>query len=279
MVDEIIIRPQSKFSFGFDELWTYRELLYFFTWKEIKVRYKQAFLGVLWTILQPLTMMIIFTLLLSRGLGLRTGTMPPPLYYFSGILIWNLFNQAVTYSAQSMVSNANIIRKIYFPRLVIPISAVLTASFDFLISIFIFIGIVMYFNILGSIDINWIGLFLGIFFAYCITVVTAFSLGTFLSSFNVKYRDVRYVLPFLIQTLFFLTPVMYDTAKINSHLLRKLVELNPLHFAIENIRASLTTKTAQLPELSIFVVLIIIILYFLAIYTFRKTEAYFADII
>ena len=279
MVDEIIIRPQSKFSFGFDELWTYRELLYFFTWKEIKVRYKQAFLGVLWTILQPLTMMIIFTLLLSRGLGLSTGTMPPPLYYFSGILIWNLFNQAVTYSAQSMVSNANIIRKIYFPRLVIPISAVLTASFDFLISIFIFIGIVMYFNILGSIDINWIGLFLGIFFAYCITVVTAFSLGTFLSSFNVKYRDVRYVLPFLIQTLFFLTPVMYDTAKINSHLLRKLVELNPLHFAIENIRASLTTKTAQLPELSIFVVLIIIILYFLAIYTFRKTEAYFADII
>lgn len=274
-----MIKPKSKFSFGFDELFQYRELLYFFTWKEIKIRYKQALLGVLWTILQPLTMMAIFTVLLSNGLGLSTGNMPATLYYFSGILIWNLFNQAVTYSAQSMVSNANIIRKIYFPRLVIPISAVLTASFDFLISIIIFLGIVSYYDFLGTVDVDWMWLLLHILLAYIITIFTSFSLGTFLSSFNVKYRDVRYVLPFLVQTLFFLTPVMYDATKIQSTFIRKIIELNPLCFAIESIRYSFDSNALKFPELSIFVVVIIIVLYFMAIYTFRKTEAYFADII
>ncbi|MBK8515184.1 MAG: ABC transporter permease [Saprospiraceae bacterium] len=135
---EIIIKPKSTFTFGWEELWEYRELLYFFTWKEIKVRYKQAVLGILWTILQPLAMMTIFVLLLSQGLGIKTGNIPAPIYYLSGLLIWNLFSHAVTNASQSMVSNANIIKKIYFPRLVIPISAVLTASFDFAISLFLF---------------------------------------------------------------------------------------------------------------------------------------------
>ncbi|MBL0024724.1 MAG: ABC transporter permease [Saprospiraceae bacterium] len=112
---EIIIKPKSAFTFGWKELWVYRELLYFFTWKEIKIRYKQAALGIVWTLLQPLAMMIIFVLLLSRGLGIKTGNMPAPIYYLSGLLIWNLFNHAVTNAAQSMVSNSNIIKKIYFP--------------------------------------------------------------------------------------------------------------------------------------------------------------------
>ena len=277
---EIIIKPKSVFTFGWKELWQYRELLYFFTWKEIKVRYKQAFLGILWTLLQPLAMMLIFVLLLSQGLGLKTGAIPAPIYYLSGLLIWNLFNHAVTYASQAMVSNGNIIKKIYFPRLVIPISATLTASFDFLISLGLFLGLLLYFEINSDLAISWVNLIISVLIGYIVTIFTAFSLGTFLSAINVKYRDVRYILPFLIQTLFFITPVMYDTSVIQQPLIKQILQLNPLNFAIELIRSNITNTSSFIwPYLTLWVPAIVIILYMIAIYTFRKTEAYFADIV
>jgi len=277
---EIIIKPKSVFTLGWKELWQYRELLYFFTWKEIKVRYKQAALGILWTLLQPLAMMTIFVLLLSEGLGIKTGSVPAPIYYLSGLLIWNLFNHAVTNASQSMVSNANIIKKIYFPRLVIPISAVLTSSFDFMISLFLFYGLLIYYSFSGEVFISWFNLTFSLFIAYFISVFTAFSLGTFLSAINVKYRDVRYVLPFLIQTLFFITPVMYDTSIIKQPWIKTILELNPLNFAIELVRNNITnTSNIFWPNISFFVPVVIILLYLIAIVTFRKTEAYFADIV
>ncbi len=277
---EIIIKPKSVFTFGWKELWQYRELLYFFTWKEIKVRYKQAFLGILWTLLQPLAMMLIFVLLLSQGLGLKTGAIPAPIYYLSGLLIWNLFNHAVTYASQAMVSNGNIIKKIYFPRLVIPISATLTASFDFLISLGLFLGLLLYYEINSDLAIAWMNLIISVLIGYIVTIFTAFSLGTFLSAINVKYRDVRYILPFLIQTLFFITPVMYDTSVIQQPWIKQILQLNPLNFAIELIRNNLTNISSfALPSITLWVPAIVIILYMIAIYTFRKTEAYFADIV
>ena len=277
---EIIIKPKSVFTFGWKELWQYRELLYFFTWKEIKVRYKQAFLGILWTLLQPLAMMLIFVLLLSQGLGLKTGAIPAPIYYLSGLLIWNLFNHAVTYASQAMVSNGNIIKKIYFPRLVIPISATLTASFDFLISLGLFLGLLLYYEINSDLAIAWMNLIISVLIGYIVTIFTAFSLGTFLSAINVKYRDVRYILPFLIQTLFFITPVMYDTSVIQQSWIKQILQLNPLNFAIELIRNNLTNISSfALPSITLWVPAIVIILYMIAIYTFRKTEAYFADIV
>lgn len=277
---EIIIKPKSVFTFGWKELWQYRELLYFFTWKEIKVRYKQAFLGILWTLLQPLAMMLIFVLLLSQGLGLKTGAIPAPIYYLSGLLIWNLFNHAVTYASQAMVSNGNIIKKIYFPRLVIPISATLTASFDFLISLGLFLGLLLYYEINSDLAISWMNLIISVLIGYIVTIFTAFSLGTFLSAINVKYRDVRYILPFLIQTLFFITPVMYDTSVIQQPWIKQILQLNPLNFAIELIRNNLTNISSfALPSITLWVPAIVIILYMIAIYTFRKTEAYFADIV
>ncbi len=280
MYTEIIIKPKSAFTFGWKELWQYRELLYFFTWKEIKVRYKQAALGILWTILQPLTMMIIFVLLLSQGLGIKTGNLPAPMYYLSGLLIWNLFNHGVTHASQSMVSNANIIKKIYFPRLVIPISAVLTSSFDFLINLVLFISLTIYYETQNTMDISWLSLCVSISIAYFVSVFTAFSLGTFLSAINVKYRDVRYVLPFLIQALFFITPVMYDTSIIRQPWIKSILALNPLNFAIELIRNNMTNVSGFIwPGISVWVSVVIIPLYFIAIYTFRKTEAYFADIV
>jgi lipopolysaccharide transport system permease protein len=275
-----IIRPKKVFSLGIRELWQYRELLYFFTWKEIKVRYKQAALGILWTLLQPLAMMVIFVLLLSEGFGIKTGSVPAPIYYLSGLLIWNLFNHAVTHASQSMVSNANIIKKIYFPRLVIPISAVLTSSFDFLISLLLFYGLLIYYTISGEIVISWFSLTGSLFIGYIISVFTAFSLGTFLSAINVKYRDVRYVLPFLIQTLFFITPVMYDTSIIKQPWIKTILELNPLNFAIELIRNNITNESSFFwPEITFYTPVLIVLLYVIAIVTFRKTEAYFADIV
>ena len=277
---EIIIKPKSVFNLGWKELWQYRELLYFFTWKEIKVRYKQAALGILWTLLQPLAMMTIFVLLLAQGMGLKTGKIPAPVYYLCGLLIWNLFNHGVTHASQSMVSNANIIKKIYFPRLVIPLSAVLTSSFDFMISLVLFYGLLLYYSIINSFSVAWLHLGISILIAYIIVIFTAFSLGTFLSAINVKYRDVRYVLPFLIQTLFFITPVMYDTSIIKQPWIKTILELNPLNFAIDLIRNNIINSSTFLwPEWSFWVPVVIILLYITAIYTFRKTEAYFADIV
>ena len=277
---EIIIKPKSVFTFGWKELWQYRELLYFFTWKEIKVRYKQAFLGILWTLLQPLAMMLIFVLLLSQGLGIKTGAIPAPIYYLSGLLIWNLFNHAVTYASQAMVSNGNIIKKIYFPRLVIPISATLTASFDFLISLGLFLGLLLYYEINSDLGISWLNLIISVMIGYIVTIFTAFSLRTFLSAINVKYRDVRYILPFLIQTLFFITPVMYDTSVIQNPWVKLILKLNPLNFAVELIRNNISnTSTFTWPYITLWVPVIVILLYMIAIYTFRKTEAYFADIV
>lgn len=176
---EIIIKPKSVFNLGWKELWQYRELLYFFTWKEIKVRYKQAALGILWTLLQPLAMMTIFVLLLAQGMGLKTGKIPAPVYYLCGLLIWNLFNHGVTHASQSMVSNANIIKKIYFPRLVIPLSAVLTSSFDFMISLVLFYGLLLYYSIINSFSVAWLHLGISILIAYIIVIFTAFSLVRF----------------------------------------------------------------------------------------------------
>ena len=243
---EIIIKPKSVFNLGWKELWQYRELLYFFTWKEIKVRYKQAALGILWTLLQPLAMMTIFVLLLAQGMGLKTGKIPAPVYYLCGLLIWNLFNHGVTHASQSMVSNANIIKKIYFPRLVIPLSAVLTSSFDFMISLVLFYGLLLYYSIINSFSVAWLHLGISILIAYIIVIFTAFSLGTFLSAINVKYRDVRYVLPFLIQTLFFITPVMYDTSIIKQPWIKTILELNPLNFAIDLIRNNIINSSTFL---------------------------------
>lgn len=276
----LIIRPTQTFSLGWRELWHYRELLYFFTWKEIKVRYKQAVLGVMWTWLQPLSMMIVFTLVLNKGLGLSTGTIPAPLYYLAGLLIWNLFNQGVSHAAQSMVSHGPIIKKIYFPRLVIPISAIGTATFDFLISMIIFSIIAIYYLSQGLLHLSLPFLLVTYFVAYVVTSISAFSLGTFLAAINVKYRDVRYVLPFLIQSLFFITPIMYDTTIIDNVWARKILELNPLQYAIQLTRAGLSPPSwSVFVDFTWFLPVILILLYFCALYVFRKMEAYFADIV
>lgn len=272
-MQEFIIENKGKFTLGGRELWQYRELFYFFTWRDIKVRYKQAALGILWAAMQPLSMMLLFTFVFSRGLKVGSDGLPYPIFAFSGLMIWNVFSNGLLNAASSMVANANIIKKIYFPRLIIPLSSILTALFDFLFAFATFIGLLIYFQLPFAL---WKLLFFTPL-SILLTVITTFGLGTLLASLNVKYRDFQYALPFLIQFLLFLNPVLYSTKAFENNLAQWIMRLNPIAGAIDLMRAIFTEGAVEWSTLgSQF--LVSIVLLFLGVYFFRKTEAYFADI-
>jgi len=198
------IHPPSGFSLGLKELWQYRELFYFFTWRDIKVKYKQTYLGILWALLQPLGMMLIFTFLFSKTWKIDTTPVQYPIFVLAGLIIWNLFSTSVSHAGESMIKNANIISKIYFPRLIIPCSSILVALFDFLMGLLIF----FVFCIIYKQPVNWSAL---IYFPAGILLVllAAFGTGTFLAALNVKYRDFRYTIPFFLQFFFFAYQVIF----------------------------------------------------------------------
>ena len=276
---EFEIKPRSKFTLGVRELWQYRELFYFFTWRDIKVRYKQAFLGVLWAIMQPLSMMLIFTFIFSRGLDVKSDGLPYPIFAFSGLMIWNIFSNGLQNAASSMVSNANIIKKIYFPRLIIPMSSILTALFDFLFAFVVFIGLIFYYQI----PFSFIKLLIFLPLSILLTVMTTFGLGTFLAALNVKYRDFQYALPFFIQFLLFVNPILYSSKTFNNPLIQKIMFFNPIAGAIDLVRSIFNVPQIQMGEgmnvnhLSLQFLTASLILLF-GIYFFRKTESYFADL-
>ena len=276
---EFEIKPRSKFTLGVRELWQYRELFYFFTWRDIKVRYKQAFLGVLWAIMQPLSMMLIFTFIFSRGLDVKSDGLPYPIFAFSGLMIWNIFSNGLQNAASSMVSNANIIKKIYFPRLIIPMSSILTALFDFLFAFVVFIGLIFYYQI----PFSFIKLLIFLPLSILLTVMTTFGLGTFLAALNIKYRDFQYALPFFIQFLLFVNPILYSSKTFNNPLIQKIMLFNPIAGAIDLVRSIFNVQQTQMGEginenhLSLQFLTASLILLF-GIYFFRKTESYFADL-
>ncbi|MDZ7877523.1 MAG: ABC transporter permease [Saprospiraceae bacterium] len=271
---EYRIEPVHKFSLGSHELWQYRELFFFFTWRDIKVRYKQATLGILWAILQPLSMMVLFTFIFSRGLGLTFDGLPYPLFAFSGLMIWHFFSNSLQNAASSMVANAHIIRKIYFPRLIIPLSAILTALFDVFFAFLVWVFLIFYYQYpvaLGKLFLLPLSILLA--------GTTAFGIGTFLAALNIKYRDFRYVLPFLIQFLMFINPVVYSTkAFVNYPVLEKILELNPIAGAINMVR-SLFSNTPVDGLLVLYQFGIAFLFLLVGLYFFRKVEAYFADLV
>ena len=272
-MQEFIIENKSKFTLGGRELWQYRELFYFFTWRDIKVRYKQATLGILWAAMQPLSMMLLFTFVFSHGLKVGSDGLPYPIFAFSGLMIWNVFSNGLLNAASSMISNANIIKKIYFPRLIIPLSSILTALVDFLFAFVVFIGLLLYYQLPFAL---W-KLIVFTPLSILLTVVTTFGLGTLLASLNVKYRDFQYALPFLIQFLLFLNPVLYSAKAFENNFVQWIMRLNPIAGAINLMRAIFTEGTIEWSILGL-QFLVSIVLLFMGIYFFRKTEAYFADI-
>lgn len=266
------IQPAAGFSLGLKELWQYRELFYFFTWRDIKVKYKQTYLGILWALLQPLGMMLIFTFLFSKTWPIDTAPVQYPIFVLSGLICWNLFNSSVSHAGESMIRNANIINKIYFPRLIIPGSSVLVALFDFIMGFLIFIILCIYYKQPVDKSAAW-------FFPAGISliVIAAFGAGTFLATLNIKYRDFRYTIPFLLQSLFFASQIIYPLQSIQQSWIKYVLAVNPVNAAIELFRAPLSGHTIDITVIGIGIASAFILL-LTGIYYFRKTEAHFADL-
>lgn len=273
MATEFEIKSQDKFSLGLKELWEYRELFYFFTWRDIKVKYKQTVLGFLWAILQPLFMTIVFTVFISDSIVEKTALCTPyPVFAYSGMLLWGIFSSGMSNAANSMVNNSNIIKKIYFPRLIIPISSILVSVVDFFIAFLIFIILIYVFKV----NVNY-NVFLLLPVSVLITCFSALGCGAFLASLNIKYRDVRYVIPFLIQGLLFLTPVLYPTNISNNIFAEFALKLNPISGALELMRGVFVGYIINY-EIVCLSLISSLILFISGIVYFRKTEAYFADL-
>ena len=270
---EFEIKPKEKVSIGLGELWEYRELFYFFTWRDIKVKYKQTTLGILWAIFQPAIMTLIFSIGFGRIISTATALkLPYPVFVLSGFLLWNIFSNGLSNAGNSMVNNANIIKKIYFPRLIIPISSILVSIVDFIMAFLVFIPVLLYY---GCSFNKWAILFIPI--SVMLTAVTTFGLGTFLAALNIKYRDFRYIMPFFIQILLFTTPVIYPI-KINDHKLFQLaLQLNPMNAPIEFFRSSINNNVIDFSSIG-YSMLVSFVFFVLGIFYFRKTESYFADL-
>lgn len=267
------IRPAKGFSFDLKELFRFRELFYFFTWRDIKVKYKQTVLGFAWVVLQPLILMSIFTLFFGRVLN---HDLPPginyPVFALTGLLFWNLFSTGISNAGASMVLNANIIKKIYFPRIIIPVSSILVSAFDFIITLALFGVMLFYYNISPSIEMLW--MFPA---AFLLSVCAATGLGLLLSALTVKYRDFRYIVPFFVQIMLFLTPVIYADSVVKNEWSRLLMKLNPMTGPVHLARCGIAGTE---PDHSIifFSLLINAFILVLGFFVFRKTESYFADI-
>jgi lipopolysaccharide transport system permease protein len=270
---EKIIEPKYKLTLGLNELWQFRELFFFFTWRDIKVKYKQATLGFAWAILQPLMMMTIFTLFFGKALKVPSDEIPYPVFVYSGLLLWNVFSTGLSSAANSMVTNANIIKKIYFPRLIIPISSILVSLFDFCMALIVFIAMLIFFNV----TVQPLKVFLFMPLGLIIATFTSFGVGTLLAALNIKYRDFQYVIPFMIQVLLFVTPVIYPVSILPALWMKYVMALNPMYGAIELFRSGIINKPIDLNLLTVSICSATFFL-LIGIYYFRKTEAYFADL-
>jgi lipopolysaccharide transport system permease protein len=254
------------------ELWHYRELLYFLTWRDVKVRYKQAALGVGWAILQPLLTMVIFSIIFGQLAKLPSENIPYPVFSFAALLPWQLFAEALSRSGVSLVANNTLLTKVYFPRLVIPLSAVLSSLVDFAISFVILIFLMIGYGI----KLTWA--FLAIPLLVVFALLTALAVGIWLAAFNVRYRDVQYAIPFLIQAWMFASPVAYSIDLIPEGLGRALYGLNPMAGVIQGFRWALLGGQAPDAMMIVSIIMMVALLCGGLLY-FRRMEETFADVV
>jgi lipopolysaccharide transport system permease protein len=269
---ELKVEAPKNLSFGFQELWHFRELFYFFTWRDVKVKYKQTTLGIIWVLLQPILTVIIFSVFFGRALKIPSGGIPYPVFVFSGLLFWNAFSASLVNAGSSMISNAQIIRKIYFPRLIIPLSSILVAMVDWSVAFLLFIGMLMFY----SVHLNAFAA-ITLWPAALLLMLTGTSgLCCLFAALNVKYRDFRYIIPFGLQVMLFLTPVIYPINILYVPGLEYVLALNPMYAVIELFRYPILNKL-DVVLTSISVVSSILFLGW-GLYYFKKTEYYFADL-
>ena len=269
----VVIEPRrGRVSLRLGELWTYRELISFFVWRDLKVRYRQTVFGVAWVVMQPLALMLVFSLFLGEFLEVDTGATPYPVFVFCGLVPWILFSQSLVASAQSLVANANLLGKIYFPRLVLPISAVGSYAVDFVISSILLIGMVLAYGLTPSVGIVAMPLIA------LLIITTTLGFGIFLSAVNVRYRDVQSGIPLLIQVWLFASPIAYPLTLVPSEY-RTLYGINPFASVVEGFRAAvLGTPWPPLGMVEVSVATATIA-FLIAIVYFRSTERTFADVV
>jgi len=259
-------------SLRLHELWEYRELLYFLTWRDIKVRYKQTVLGAAWAIIQPFFTMVVFSLFFGRLAQIPSDGIPYPIFAFAALVPWTFFSNGLTQSSNSLVSSANLLKKVYFPRLVIPISSVLSGVVDFVLAFIVLLGMILYYGIVPTGNIIWLP------FLLLLAFVTSLGVGLWFSAMNVQFRDVRHTIPFLTQFWLFATPIAYPSSLL-SESWRTLYALNPMVGVVEGFRwALLGTNTA--PGMMIVVSsLAALVLFVGGAFYFRRMEKTFADVV
>jgi lipopolysaccharide transport system permease protein len=266
----VVIQPsRSWVPLNLNDIWAYRELLYFLVWRDVKVRYKQTALGAAWAILQPLFMMLIFTLFFGRVAASQTGSVPYPLFALAGLVPWTFFSTAISMSGNSLVANSNLVTKVYFPRLIMPMAAVLAGLVDFALSWGLLIVLMLYYGIKPNSAIAMLPVLI------LITVLFSIGMGTWLSAINVKYRDVRFVLPFLIQLWLFVSSVILPSSAVGPRW-RWLLLLNPMSAIIEGYRAALLGLPFHWIALTIAAVMTLMVTAYAA-YEFKRMEKRFAD--
>jgi lipopolysaccharide transport system permease protein len=267
-----ITPPARWWALPFGELWEYRELLYFFVWRDIKIRYKQTAIGAAWAVLQPLLTMLVFTLFFGKLAHIPSGGLPYPIFYYSALLPWMYFAASLQNATNTIVENQRLITKVYFPRLALPLSSVLSGLVDFGISFLMFVAMMIYYGIRPTAAVLWLPAFL------LLAVLTALGVGLWLSALNAIYRDVRYVVPFLVQFWMFASPVAYPSSLVPEKW-RWLYGLNPMAGVIEGFRWSLAGH-GEPPGLLIFVSAGVVIVVLLAgVAYFQKMETTIADVV
>ena len=269
----VVIEPSRGWAhLGLRDVWRYRELLFFLVWRDVKVRYKQTALGVLWVLLQPLLSMIVFSVLFGGLLKVPSGETPYPLFAFAALLPWNYFAGSFTRASNSLIASSHLITKVYFPRLIIPMSGVLSGLVDFAVAFAVLVGLLLFYRV----PLTPAAALLPALIA--LAMLTALGFGLWLSALNVRYRDVQYLVPYLVQIGMYLTPVVYGSNLIPERF-RWLLNLNPMTGVVEGFRwALLGTETAPGPMIAVSSVAALALLISGAYY-FRRTERTFADVV
>lgn len=259
-------------SINLGEVWRYRELLYFLTWRNIKVRYKQTVLGAAWAIIQPFFTMVIFSLFFGRLAKIPSDGIPYPIFSYAALVPWTFFANGLIQSSNTLVSSANLVRKVYFPRMVLPISAIISGAVDFILAFIVLLGMMLFYGIMPTANVIWLP------FLLLLALTTCLGVGMWLTAMNVQFRDVRFAVPFLIQAWLFATPIAYPSSLL-SEPWRTLYGINPMVGVIEGFRwALLGTNTAPGPIIfvSAFVSIMLLIS---GVFYFRRMEKSFADVV
>jgi lipopolysaccharide transport system permease protein len=263
---------RGRVSLKLHELWEYRELLYFLTWRDIKVRYKQTVLGGAWAIIQPFCTMVVFSLFFGKLAKIPSDGIPFPLFSYAALVPWTFFANGLTKGSNSLVGSANLIRKVYFPRLAVPIASVLSGVVDFVLAFIVLVGMLLYYGIIPTVNALWLPLFL------LLALVTSLGVALWLAAMNVRFRDVHYVVPFLAQIWLFLTPIAYPSSLL-SEPWRTVYGINPMVGVVEGFRwALLGTATAPGPIIAVSALVALVLLLSGALH-FRRMEKTFADVV